>query len=145
MCFFLYLASNNELVTKEWNEENPEVVINTKNDISFGEKEKFTKKNIYFVSSLEGCGCGFRQKFDVEFPYYLEVEQKIKKEKNQRQLFEVIKKILVNEYYIELFGCWDGDQESEIEFQREIKLDELSSETFYFQEKELIKVRLMKK
>lgn len=140
MCFFLYLASNNELKTKEWNEENLEVVISSKIDISFGETEKFKKENIYFVSSTEGCGCGFRQKFDVEHLDYLEIDQKLEKDKNHHQLFELIKKILVNEDYIELFGCWDGDQETKVEFRREVKLDVLSSETFYFREKELIKV-----
>lgn len=140
MCFFLYLASDKKIETEEWEEENPKVVICSKGDISFGKTEKFTKENNYYVSSSEGCGCGFRQKFDVEYPDYLEVEQKIEKEKNQRQLFERLRKLLKDEDYIELFGCWDGDQELEIEFQREIIIDELLSNTFYFREKELIKV-----
>ena len=140
MCFFLYLASDNKLETEEWEEKNPKVVISSKGDISFVETEKFTKENIYFVSSSEGCGCGFRQKFDVEYPDYLEIEQKVEKDKNQQQLFELMQKVLKNEEYIELVGCWDGDQESEIEFRREIKLEELLEESFFFREKEFIKV-----
>lgn len=140
MCFFLYLASDNKLETEVWKEENPKVGISSKSDISFGGEEKFKKENIYFVSSTEGCGCGFRQKFDVEYPDYIEITQKLEKDKNQQQLFELIKKLLINEDSIELYGCWAGSEDSEIEFQRVIKLNELVEETFYFQEDELIKV-----
>lgn len=140
MCFFLYLASDNKIETEEWKEKNPKVGISSKSDISFGEEEKFKKENIYFVYSTEGCGCGFRQKFDVEYSDFFETVQKVEKDKNQQQLFELMQKVLKNEEYIELFGCWDGDQESEIEFRREIKLIELLEESFFFREKELIKV-----
>ncbi len=140
MCFFLYLASANNLKTEDWKIENPQVVIDSKSDISFGKIEKFKKENIYIVSSTEGCGCGFRQKIDVEYPDYIEAVEKIEKDKNQKQLFELLRKILKTEDYIELFGCWAGDEESEIEFQREIIIDELLEKTFYFREKELIKV-----
>ncbi len=140
MCFFLYLASANNLETKDWEIENPQVVIDSKSDISFDKTEKFKKENIFVISSTEGCGCGFRQEFDVKYPDCVEAVQKIEKDKNQQQLCELLTKVLKNEDYVELFSCWADDEESEIEFQREIILDELLEETFYFREKELIKV-----
>lgn len=136
MCFALYLGSDNDLNVFEWNTKNPQAAVHEIKGVFASKPKHFTKKNVYSVSSSETCGCGFRQETDVNFPDLSEIESK---NKNQKDLFNIVNEILDEENFVELFGCWAGG-EQEIESQREIQVDELIEKDFYFNENELIKV-----
>ncbi len=132
MCFMLYLASDSEIPLSLWSKTNQNVCF-TKPVIK---PPQFSKKNILYVNSTECCGCGFKQEDDVLHPDFSEIDEKIK---NQCQLHKHLSNFLNEETSIELFGCWAGS-ENDLEKQREIQVDELLKDDFYFAENELITV-----
>lgn len=129
----LYLGSDQHLQTVEWTEENPKVTISEIESNQIKPKH-FSKNNVSYVASMEGCGCGFRQEFDFNYPDFSEIE--VKKE-NQNQLHKQLKELLEKEISLELFGTWAGGEE-ECEVKKEIKVDDLLKDDFYFAENELI-------
>ena len=132
MCFMRDMASDNEIPTSVWNQSNPSVCFNN-NGIK---PPHFSKKNIYYVNSTDCCGCKFKQEDDALCPDFSEIEEV---NKNQYQLHEHLTDFLKDETTIELFGCWAGS-ENDLEKRREIQVDELLKDDFYFPENELIRV-----
>lgn len=131
----LYLALDKKDLLNDWKEEDYSISIT----LSEQALPNLSKTFKYYIGSDEGCGCGFKQKFDFEYPDYSEIESK---EKNQRELHQLISSLVKKHKTLELFGCWAGGEESAVELIREIKADELLSNNFYFSEQELITVRL---
>lgn len=129
----LYLGSDNLIPIDEWNQENPKVAFND----PVMKPEHFSKANVYFVNSTECCGCGFKQKIDVQ---YVDLSESENKSENQSQLHKHISKFLESENFIELFGCWAGS-ENDLETKREVQISELIEDDFYFAENELVIVK----
>lgn len=129
----LYLGSDNFIPISEWNEDDPKVAFN----YPVTKPEHFSKRNVYYVNSTECCGCGFRQKIDVQ---YLELSESENKNDNQTQLHKHVAKFLETENFIELFGCWAGS-ENDLETRKEINVSELLGEDFYFAENEIVTVK----
>jgi hypothetical protein len=80
MCWAMYLFTDNNLEETQYNYNNPSMYIeNIKND-----SDKYiklfkwnaNKRNIYYLGSSEGCGCGwinscyYSESFDGEIKYY---------------------------------------------------------------------------
>lgn len=137
MCFMLYLGSNNDLPIATWDKKRPTVIISERLRRSGRRPRHFSTRNVYYVASDEGCGCGFRQADDVAFPDFSDIAQKTK---NQSELYECLAPVLDNEDHIEFFGAWAGDERDVLPVKRTISLSDLLRDDFGFVNNELVKV-----
>ncbi|TET34142.1 MAG: hypothetical protein E3J72_14955 [Planctomycetota bacterium] len=114
MCYAVHIATEVPCKTRPWSKENRNFSIDDLHDE--GIKKQFSKPYIYYLSSYEGCGCGFFQEYecigDEELPEDL---LKIDREERRRtkedigKLVELLNEILERGNEVELFVCWEGD------------------------------------
>ena len=146
MCFTLYMASDNECPMSSWDKDAPAFYVERQEGTGAlfygGLDTKFSTKYWYYLGSSEGCGCGFSQADDIKYPDFTEREGI---RKNQQDLFSYISKCLENETFIELYGCWAGSETRKSYTRREIKVQEIVNEDFFFAEDELITVRKLRR
>lgn len=118
MCFVLYMASDRARPEIERNEAEPAFYVKRNDPDAESARKQFTKKNVYYLGSDQGCGCGFQQEYDSMNDDSKERESK---GENQRRLALYLAECLSDEESIELFGCWSGDeQEDSVQFGRSI-------------------------
>ncbi len=65
-----------------------------------------------------------------------------KVKENQLQLTNLLKTLLEKEQSIELYGSWAGDDDK-LESSKIISVNELLENEFYFEEKELLTVKIL--
>ena len=59
MCYMFYLGSDVPLPTSEWQKESPAFHLSSCGEEIKEVKRHFTKPEVYYAGSHEGCGCGF--------------------------------------------------------------------------------------
>lgn len=130
MCYVLYMASDKIRPLIPWGETSP--AFHVKADDVDAEKTRphFSKKYIYYLGSDEGCGCGFPREYDN----MLEPEELISIRENQRQLVSYLTSCLQDESFLELYGCWSGDEDAATTCRQSMTIDEMAGETFAFLE-----------
>ncbi|HEV2802074.1 MAG TPA: hypothetical protein VGW12_16485 [Pyrinomonadaceae bacterium] len=134
----VYIAADEPLPLIEW-QENVSVFCVTK--LSEGEKRvhrQFSRPFVYYLGSYEGCGCGFS--YDDE---PVEDEDDRRRDAAARESVRQLSKYLsdvVRRGSVEMYACWDGDQEAEPEERLEVRPDFFGGETFAFKEKLFFKV-----
>ncbi len=133
MCLAVYIASDKTLPLIEWKKEKPafNVVPLTKHEN--GVKRQFSRPFIAYAGSHEGCGCGFFK--EGEEVKELEIVQA-----NYDSLVNYLKKLKEQGASIEIYSCWEGDQEEEPEFTEKMTLEEISGQHFEFKEKAYYKI-----
>ncbi|HBC88136.1 MAG TPA: hypothetical protein DCZ94_14395 [Lentisphaeria bacterium] len=131
MCIAVYISSNQTVPVIEWDSNNP--AFNIKNiaiDEHHGVEKQFSKKNIYYVGSHEGCGCGFI--YDENNPEYqsdpIDLETR---KKNVMELVNILKSLLNKSDQIELFICYEGRQGDKPLNQRKLSPDQLLSSSIF--------------
>jgi hypothetical protein len=134
----VYLAADAPLPLVPWDEQKPGFHVDEISESEEGVREQFQKPYVVYVGSHEGCGCGF------QYGKWPEGTQ----EAGELALCQASKAAL-SDYLteqaglvgrVELFACWDGDQEAIVEHQRSFAPGELAKPEFFFLEKELIAV-----
>lgn len=131
MCLALYLASSQPLATSEWNENAPAFYLNAADgDLVCGQ---LSLPHVYYAGSHEGCGCGFLKEWkpDEELPPYQE---------NYIALARTLREALARGAKLELFSCWEGDQDHEPQSVGSITPDELEELSFQLRELQLLRV-----
>ena len=134
----IYIAADNPLPIIEWQENVTPFCIS---ELSEDEKrviKQFTKPFVAYAGSYEGCGCGFV--YDDE---PIEDEDDARRDKLSRESVKQFSEYLSNlvkNGSVELFACWDGDQEAESEEKLTVTPDHLGGEEFAFEEKQFLKV-----
>jgi hypothetical protein len=131
VCFVLYMASDKTRPLISWEQTSP--AFHVKADDADAEKTRahFNKKYIYYLGSDAGCGCGFPREYDD----LLDHEELKSKRENQRQLVDYLTFCLRDESFLELYGCWSGDEEEAPEKRLRVTIDELAEESFLFLER----------
>jgi hypothetical protein len=125
MCLAVYISSDQKLPIKMHNHEN----INLFSALSSKDEpvlKHFSKPHTYYLSSYEGCGCGFILK-DKD-PGHLEAG---------RESYQKLANFLESHLspgQVEIFSCWEGSQAEEPTDRAEISLATLKSSDFSFQE-----------
>ena len=98
-------------------------------------RKQFSKPYVYYLGSHQGCGCGFSYgQYDYE-----EAEENAACE-SVRHLSEYLAQAVEIVGPVELFSCWDGDQEDEPTFHESKTAEEIGGEVFWFQERQLTKI-----
>ena len=88
-----------------------------------------------YAGSHEGCGCGF---FKVgQVGEELQIRQQ-----NYYDLVAYIKSALEAGSKVEIFSCWEGDQNAKLDHDVQVSTSEISSSDFQFKEKALYHVSL---
>ena len=135
MCLVAYIASNIPLPLILWDKNEPAFHVA---ELSTEEDQKvrvqFSKPHIYYLGSHEGCGCGF--------PYTDSLgneEDKDKTQQTRERLVEYLRSALKTQEDVELFFCWEGDQDAEVESRRTLNLQEMG-DAFGFETKQLLKI-----
>jgi hypothetical protein len=134
----IYIAADNPLPIIEWQENVTPFCVS---ELSEDEKrviKQFTKPFVAYTGSYEGCGCGFT--YDDE---PIEDEDDARRDKLSRESVKQFSEYLSNlvkNGSVELFACWDGDQETKPEKKLTVTPDYLGGEEFAFEEKQFLKV-----
>jgi hypothetical protein len=139
MCFVLYMASDRERPEIPWNIEARSFNVKADDADAANARGQFTKRNLYYLGSDNGCGCGYRLN-----PLWVDEKEPDKLREgaaNQAALHRYVRSCLEEEDTIELFGCWSGDEALPAPVYREVTVNDLVDPEFYFAERERILVR----
>lgn len=130
MCMMVYLAAAEPLRTLNWNEAKPTFYVSRLSPDEKRVTRQFTSSNVVYAGSHEGCGCGFQY---GEYP----PDNYEPSELNQRRhslngLATYLREELARLREIEVYACWDGDQELEPEHRRTLTPSSLELDDFFF-------------
>jgi hypothetical protein len=135
----VYIAADNPLPLIKWEEDVTTFHVSQLSEDQKRVAKQFTKPFLAFAGSYGGCSCGFSY---GEFP--VENEDDAKEDawarKSIKQLSAYLSN-LINNGPIEMFACWDGDQESEPEERQSVTPEYFGGETFAFKEKQFLVVQ----
>ena len=138
MCMALYLGSDRAIPPMPWAEGRSPVWTRTLSDDDEAVRAKFSKKHVSYVGAWEGCGCGFG------YGTLPDVDEGGAHELQCRASVEALRTFLSDrlayESDIELFACWEGDQETSIEDSLEVSTDFFGGEAFQFRERTFYRV-----
>jgi hypothetical protein len=134
MCLVLYMASDKKLAAIEWDPAAPSFYVKPNDPDASNAVVHFTKSNMAYVGSDNGCGCGFRQEHDkmIDDP-----ERITSNTDNQRRLHAYVAARLEHETSVELYSCLGGEESLPTEHLRTIVLSELLADDFVFLERQL--------
>lgn len=88
----------------------------------------FSMPKVIGVGARDGCGCGF------QIPEGATEETAEQSFAARRHLVEFLRAALELQSEIELFACWDGDQDKPVRFSRRVTLDDVQK-TRQFEER----------
>jgi hypothetical protein len=132
MCLAVYLGSSEPLQEIAWDYERPAFYLEEV-DASEPSPKHFSVKHAYYAGSHRGCGCGFLK--DGE-----SVEERARCQTNYDALATVIRTAVRLGAAVQLFTCWDGDQDKEPEAVRSVTVGDLSSPDYVLEQLELLHV-----
>jgi hypothetical protein len=136
MCFCLYLATSSEppLIPSQGFQEVTGKINTSRRRLEESSRgkelrSKFTLPYLTDVGSDVGCGCGFRHN---EGEAYVPGYDSSKTQPNHAGLVAFLAQHCGKEPFVELYGCWDGDEGQDARDRREIGLAEFANERFHF-------------
>ena len=141
MCLAMYLFTDNEIKETEWNEKNPRMYIKNmklKKEISYDTigilKWNENNKNIFYIGSYEGCGCGWRSTRVYYGDKNTEDGKQILYNKiiDRRNLYKLLKSNIYNGSYI--IVCWEGDQGEEVKKTIKVSIKKVKKTNYEFNE-----------
>lgn len=134
MCLAVYIASDADLPLIPWDDQNPEFNVVP---IPGGEelvRAQFTKSNVAYVGSYEGCSCGFV--IDPDDPGWDDEERA----RSVRQLGDYIDELLCFGT-VELYACWNGDEGDDPVSRIEVTRDHFRTPKFWFEKKQFLTIK----
>jgi hypothetical protein len=128
----LYLGSDMPLPTSEWKKESPAFFLSETDGNIKKAKRHFTKPNVYYAGSYEGCGCGF---FFSEFN---DPEDYDIRKNTARGLVNMIERSLLSSHSAELLVTWAGCEKKKPKRRLEMNPQELLGEEFPLEEQDFV-------
>lgn len=135
MCYAIFVATDHPLPTIEWDESNPAFYLTELEEHEKIVKEKFTKQNIAYAGSHEGCSCGFFYDITDEDDEKEELDASVK---SAQELINFLNSALKKESTVEMFVCWEGDWSEEPLRKINLTPQDLEGESFPLEEKDFI-------
>lgn len=135
MCMMIYLAADVPLRTVEWCEDAPGFNASAPAPDEERVRCQFTKPNLIYAGSYEGCGCGFQLGEDPRDS--LEPDEVVQRGRSLHEFAAYLREELRRADALELYACWDGDQEEPPVHRRSLTPAMLEADTFFFLQKEL--------
>jgi len=133
MCFVLYMASDKRRREIPWDERTPAFHVSAEHTDAQKVRVHFSKPDVYYLGSSSYCGCDFPRAPLWTYEKADDAEKQDVQE-NQARLHAYLKECLVDEDCVELFGCWSGNEGQPVESERTIRVDDLVSDEFFFDE-----------
>lgn len=133
----VYIAADNPLPLIEWQEDVTFFCVYDLSDDELAVRGRFTKPFVAHLGAYTGCSCGF------SYGWPIETEDDKREDawgrESVRLLSEYVSELVKNSE-VELFSCWEGDQETEPEEKLMVSPDFFGGEEFDFKEKQFLKV-----
>jgi len=129
----IYIASDYELPLVPWTDPEQVFSVLELHPSHQCVTNQFSKPFVYYVGSYEGCGCGFDYgRWAIIDDDGLERYNLSRKSVEQFSIYlaQAIEKV----GDIELFACWDGDQEKPPKTHLTITPQDIGDEVFRFDE-----------
>lgn len=136
MCLAVYIASATALPLVTWDEARPAFYVDgvAPNDPV---RARFSMPNVNYLGSHEGCGCGF--KYGVMPAGLEDQDDEAKGRAAVDALRAYVAKAAVGQP-IEMFACWEGEQQLPVLETERISPEQLGGESFDFQQRHLLRV-----
>ena len=96
----------------------------------------FSTPHVLFAASYEGCSCGFNYGRGDNSEYEDDEEQLLAARESVAELVRYVREHRVKE----LYACWFNDEALPQESERWVTVDDLSSPTFVFIQKQLLRI-----
>jgi len=139
MCMMVYLAAAEPLRTVPWDAAAPTFHASALAPDEERVRRQFAKPHVIYAGSHEGCGCGFQLgEYAAE---YTEPAELAARRKSLHDFAAYLREELPRVGVIEVFACWDGDQEEPPEHHRALTPESLEADDFFFLQKERSTVR----
>lgn len=135
----VYISADQPLPLIEWQEDKPAFYVCELAQDETRVTKQFTKPFVYYAGSHQGCGCGFTY---GQWP--IEKEEDKIEDLAARESVKSLSLYLRNAVQqgpVELYACWDGDQEAEPEYRTVVTPEQITGETFEFKEKQFLTIR----
>lgn len=127
----------------DWNFISPAFNVSNLSEENKDVMTHFSLPHVNYIGSDESCGCGFKHALRQNGQWLPVIDSKDSDGfKNQKQLFDFIKDNLIDQEFIEIYGCWDGDFAELSEDKQVIGLHDLLAPDFYFKERGLYIVEI---
>jgi hypothetical protein len=131
----VYLAADMPLREVVWNEAAPAFNTTPLAPEEQRVRRQFSKPDLIYAGSYEGCSCGFQL---GEYPLeYSEPDEISQRQKSLHDFAAYLREEIRRVGVIEVFACWDGDQEATPEHRRTLTPSALEMDSFFFLKKEL--------
>lgn len=134
----VYIAADNPLPMIEWQEN---ITPFSVSELSEDEKrviKQFTKPFVAYAGSYEGCSCGFSYD-NSPIEDEDDAQRDALSRESVKQFSEYLSNLVKNGS-VELFACWNGDQEAEPEEKITVTPDYFGGEKFAFKERQFLTV-----
>jgi hypothetical protein len=137
MCVMVYLASDRPAPLIPWDATRPGFHVSELPEHRQDVRKQFSRPHVCRLGSHEGCGCGF------QYGEYEGFEDEVdwpQKRESRRRLVEFVSALLCDDPEVELYACWDGDENLPAEQTDRIRPGELIAPRTFFRERELLVV-----
>jgi len=134
MCWALYVASDKKLPEILWDENSPAFYTRSLLNIELEQLRQFSYPNIVYIGSYEKCSCPFipSEIDDSE----TELQEKSLREEMSTNLVEYLSQALKKNMHLEMFLCWDGEQDKSPNKKKTVSLKDFSNTKFPLDELE---------
>ena len=131
----IYLAADAPLREVAWDKAAPAFNTTPLAPAELRVRRQFSKQHLIYTGSHEGCGCGFQ--LGEYPPEYTEPDEIAKRRGSLHELAAYLREELPRVGTIQVFACWDGDQEAPPEHHRRLTPSAIEADSFFFLQKEL--------
>jgi len=139
MCLAVYIATPKEIETSTFVENETYFYCEKEKNIE-KLKERFSYQNIYYCGAYTGCSCGFNFNFDEEDDEE-DKNENVWGKQSLEEMFLFFRNYINELNEIEMFVCWEGDEDSEAETNKIIKLSNFEfGRAFDFNQREFVKI-----
>lgn len=139
MCMAVYLASDKPLRLVTWDEADPRFNVTDLTEQEAGVRQQFTKPFVYYAGAHTGCSCGFSYG-----QYEATDEEDERREAAARasvsELAAYLSAAAKAAGDLELYACWDGDQQLQPEYRAILHPSEVGGATFTFKERQFAQI-----
>jgi hypothetical protein len=133
MCMAVYIAADRPLSLVAWDDTHPAFHVNALAQREEPVRVQFTKEHVFHAGAHEGCGCGFQL---GEYPELQAPDEASARRASLSRFAAYLEQEIARVGPIELFACWEGDQQAPVEHRRCLTPDSLRRDDFFFLEKE---------
>ena len=131
----VYLAADRPLRMIAWDESAPAFNTSALAPDEERVKRQFGKPHLIYAGSYQGCGCGFQL---GQYPaQHSEPAEIVQRRQSLHEFAAYLREELQRVGDVELFACWDGDQEASPEHHRTLTPSALETDGFFFLQMEL--------